>query len=237
MRRVIPLIFFLLIVIGVILIINGYMEYTAAQGTSSTPKQIELNTLEQGATLMNNYVIIGPHWRLYPAAVYHYTIPKSATSQDPKPEYTVAGTYYPIISDQHPFMVQLRSLAEKYGAAEAIPNSEVPNLTDFTVLVKTFEFPTIGAIPNEISKADKVEGLVINRIAMLNSKEKELIAQNFPQLDFSKIYVVEAGRKPTSTSQAVSMMVGGLGLILISAVVGFILYRRPKSKKSIPASA
>ncbi|MCB0214050.1 MAG: hypothetical protein KDJ52_32230 [Anaerolineae bacterium] len=221
--------FILIIIAGIMMLFCGGREFIVSYGTHTEPQHIELANLEQGATLDNNHLELGRHWRLYSAIVYQYKIPKNA-SKEPMPDYQVAYAYYPIISDEHPFLNKLRELDAKYGRIEAIPNDEFPTLNEFAVLVKSHEFKTIGALPDAWQEEESIRGLVINRITSLDKDEERLVRENFPNLDFSKILILEEGREPSSNSYSLGMMGSGLLSLLLGVGVWIITLARRKSQ-------
>lgn len=98
--------------------------------------------------------------------------------------------------------------------AEAVARGQEvePNpLADFTVLVKTKRFSTIGAIPEQFSLEDQVQGLVVNQIASLKDDEKNLITSQFPAVNIDKVLILDDGRRP-SVLIGLAMLLGGLVL-------------------------
>ena len=104
------------------------------------------------------------------------------------------------------------------GAATRHP----PTIKEFKVLVKTNKFKTIGGIPDDFPLEPSLQGLVINRIHSLGKDEKNLIQQSFPQLDLTKVLILEEGRKPTSSLLALGMVLGGI-VVAASGGIGFWL--------------
>ena len=122
--------------------------------------------------------------------------------------------YYPIISDSHPFFMKLTLLVAQYGDIDRIPDKAFPNVDNFTVLIKTERFDTVGSIPKDWKEEKSVTGLVINKIKKLDGKERELMNQSFPKVDLDKVLILEEGRTPTSSVAALGMIVGGVVLII-----------------------
>ncbi len=54
-----------------------------------------------------------------------------------------------------------------------------------------------------------IQGLVINKISSLGSKEKSLLQQSYPGSNFSTCWIVERNRKPMAAGLVVTLMGGG----------------------------
>lgn len=221
--------FLVLIVLGGIFVFEGYKEYNLSKKSSEVPKEVELATLENGEHLDNYHVKIGPHWRIYSGSVFTYE-PTSIVDSEQKPENKVTHVYYPIISNEHPFFPQMGKLAEKHGSFDAIPDEEIPDI-EFTVLVITNEFNTIGDIPEDWIDSPSIQGLVINEVSGgPDDEERELIKSSFPNIDFDKVLILDEGRTPTSSDNAKLMMGGGVALSL--AGLGLLIWSIKRKKNS-----
>ena len=210
----------IIIVAGGALGYIGYEEYTVSSKTGATPMEVELADLEKSTQLENNFVRIGKHWSLYPATIYEYETDSHVT-RNPPSNSKVNHAYYPIISNSHPIFFKIQQLFVRYGNEANIPDDQWPDINQFTVLVKTNKFKTIGSIPDDWVESDLVQGLVINRIENLDSEEKNLIRQNFPQIDLEQVLIVEQDREPSSRSKSWGMMGGGGILILLGVFLFF----------------
>ena len=196
---------------GGFLCFSGYQKYLVNSKTQETPSTIKLAGLESGGEISNNYLTLDEHWALYGAAVY-YT--RTKYNKEVKESTTVDYTYYPALSLQHPYMVKLTSLQERYGELSKVPDSEFPQLDTIDILIKTKKFKTVGDIPKFIDTKKDMTGLVINSINSLNNNERRLIKQSFPKINFNKIVIIEEDRKPSSTMTSFAMMGGGVFIIL-----------------------
>ena len=58
-----------------------------------------------------------------------------------------------------------------------------------------------------------VKGLLINRIKSLDEEESRLLRESFPQLDISKVLILEQNRKPSSVIFSFGAM--GLGVFVV----------------------
>ncbi len=199
----------IIIIITGVVAYKGYDEFSVSRGTTDEPVPIELSVLETDNKIENNHLKIQNHMALYAHSIYEYTTKKGSTAKI-NDNTKVTTTYYPIISREHSYVGKLKEIYDKYGEdTSEIPDNEWPTVANFTVLVKTEKFTTIGAIPEEFKFEDGVQGLIINRIYTLDNEEKSLISQNFPNINFNNILVLEEGRTPASVASSFGMMGGG----------------------------
>lgn len=215
------------IVAGIFIGYMGYEEFAVSQKASSPAAEVELHALETSSELSNNYIRIGEHWSIYPGSIYEYKVGKYETG-DPDDNTSVTHTYYPIISNAHPYIIKTDALFQKYGDAANIPDSVWPEFKQFTVLVKTKRFKTIGSIPDDWLESASLEGLVINRIENLDAEETDLLLQSFPHINLNNVLIVEEARQPSSKGKSLGMMGGG-GILSLFGL--FLLI--PKKEKAV----
>jgi hypothetical protein len=211
----------LLIVVGCFLFISGMIafaigmaEKSAAAGASMESVDVDLAKLEAGAMPPDNHLKIGPHYACYRDMVYQYSVTRGSKPTERTP---VSFAYYPIISSAHPWAKQTEPLIKKYGGLERVPKAELPPTSSFVVLVKTNQFNTIGDLPTQpVQYRDSLQGLVINHVDSLTNDEKKKIQEEIPNVDFNKILIVEADRKPMSRSSTWFLVGGGLCMAILS---------------------
>ena len=205
----------------------GYQEYSVSAGTSSKALNVELLDIESGKAPDNNYIRLGPHYRVYAAAVYEY---EANNDNEQVTEYTkVTQVYYPVYSVGSPFGRQMDVLIKKYGSYDKFPDElpadEYLPTDNLSMIVKTDKYHRVGRLPTGMPRFEGIKGLVINEIESLGSEEKRLIESGFGEIDFSKILILEQGRKPTSTALSLAMMGGGALLIVVPVFIGFRMGR------------
>jgi len=220
------------------LFVGGLRAYRIGVGSSSVATKMELADLEKSPNLTNNHLELGPHVRLFDGAVYEY---ETVSGAKPDRKTKVTRCYYPIVSQSHPFRAAWQKLIRKYGKAENVPANAYPAIQEFSVLVKTFKFKTIGAIPSEPQDSRAIKGLVVNAGESLGSQEKELIRESYPHVDFDKVLILQEGATPTPVSTAIAMMAGGgvcalAFLVLVVIIVKKVIAER-KAMQVVQASA
>jgi hypothetical protein len=202
----------------------GWREYQVGKDSTPAPVDVDLAKLEAGERITNNHVRIDSHIACYYCSVYSYEKKKYDT-KEPGPNQTVNYSYYPIISVSA-LQELMEPLREQYGPdLEGMPdNARFPLPQKFVVLVKTKRFKTVGALGElkSFKHEESIKGLVINKIDTPSYEEKKLIREEFPNLDFDKVLVLEEGRTPVSVTRAFWTMVGG-GLTLALALAGLVV--------------
>lgn len=166
--------------------------------------------IESGAADTSNaHIKVGSHFPVYFELIYY------GEENTDKIQYV----YYPILSAEHPFVQGLATLYEKY-----IPEEKIPQVGEFSVLVKSKRYSNTSELPEGFDEAESVQGLVINKISNLKDEELDLLRQSFPSLNPEKILVLEEGRKPAGAAKKFGMIGGGGLLSLVGLgwlVVGF----------------
>jgi len=216
-----------LIIVGGVVAFMGGQEFLVSHGTTTEAVNVDLAKLEAGEELENNHARIGEHTAIYAGSVYAYETSKYDNST-PRNSTKVSYCFYPILSSSHSFMQRLVELEEEYGSLEEVPeNVEFPEIKDFTVLVKTKSFKTVGSIPDGIADRPSIQGLVINQIDSLDSEEEELLLSSFPGLDMDKVLILEDGRTPASLGKSLGMTLGG-GLISLLGLGWLVVGHKEK---------
>ena len=208
---------------GAMLTYVNAKEFLLDRRASAKPESVKLADLEQGKEPSNPHIMIGPHLAVYSVGVYEYE--KRSRDEAITPSTEIKAYYYPLISEEHPFVDRLRELVAKHGGVENVPDDAPwPVLTDFRVLVKTTRFSTYGSIPEEMMPVDSVQGVVINSVDPLDSETIDLLRQQFSGVDPDKVLVLEDGRKPSSMGWSIGRL--GLSVALLLAGLFMIIPRR-----------
>ena len=209
----------ILMVIGGCLVYYGFLENRLSGDASPEPVGVSLADLEAGKPLPDAHIRIGLHHRMYAISVYEYEDDGGGLKSD-TPIY---WTYYPIISDEHPYAKGVNDLRAKFGSLDNVPKGTPwPALGEVAIVVKTEVFSTYGEIPRSRKYTEGIEGMVINEIESLGEEEEKLLSEGFPKMDFSKILILEEYRRPVSTGAVVAIISIGSLLILLP---GFLLLR------------
>ena len=215
---------------------SGWQDLRVSHGAPSAPVEVELAEIERGASPPANWLAVGRHFRAYWGAVFQYQQTPGAEMKDSD---LVDYAYYPILSLEHPYVLSLIALEERYGTLQDAPDEELPELGSAAVLVRTDQFKTIGAIPDGFEVKDRIAGLLVSEIRSLDDEEQQLLKETFPSLDLSDVVILEHGRRPASAAGAYARI--GFGVLALGgvAVLGLRSLRggRPDPPASPPDEA
>ncbi len=215
-----------MIIGGGILAFMGGRDLALSSQCSSDPVLHDLSDLEQGGEIDNPHIKFGEHVAAYGGMIYEYE-QKEGQGNAVHNGTKLTKAYYGIVSLDHPFIQEYNKLAERENNGEEIADSEFPDFKNFTVLVKTKRYKTLGQMPEDmLALEDGISGVVINQIESLDTEEKYLIRNSFPEVDIDKILILEEGRTPNTLINIA--MLGG-GIVLIIAGAGILIFRSASS--------
>lgn len=217
----------ILIAVGGVLVFIGGQEWYVSRGTSGEPVAVDLADLEKGNAPPSNFIRLGPHLAIYPGAVYAFSTSKYSQSKEATPDTSINYCYYPVISASHPFMQELKALADKFGGLNRVPdNAPEPQIGSFRVLVKSKKYGRVRDIPQDVADRPGVQGLLINQISSLSNDEEKLIKQGFPQLKTDQVLILEEDRQPASMTKLLGMVGGGLAMVVVGLGMFFVFMKR-----------
>ncbi|MBN2444644.1 MAG: hypothetical protein JXJ04_25035 [Spirochaetales bacterium] len=221
----------ILFIAGGALIFYGFQEYTLVSGAKTEPLEIDLAEIENNTSIDNNYINIGPHIALYSGSIFEYEYDRSGNS-----DYTgnspLNYTYYPIISESHPYFDEVDKLEKEYGSVDDIPDDLWPGIDYFSVLVRTTDFKIVRDIPDDWRYEENVSGILINKIKSLDNEEKKLLQETFPDMDMEEVLLLEKDRVPGSPIIPYFLLTSGL--ILIMTGIGIIIKLSRENKGTSP---
>jgi hypothetical protein len=207
---------------------HGWREWSASRDAAALPVEVDLASLENGASPPNPHVRIGPHVACYYSTVGEFKTDRRRGKRRADATTRLTHCFYPIISPAQPFVQKLNELAEKHGGLDKVPeDTEPPAIDRFAVIVKTERFKKFGDIPDVPHRREaELQGLVINTLRPLGYKEKKLLKEEFPNMDFDKVLVVEENRKPSSWAWCATFQYGGVALIGAGLLLGVVFIVR-----------
>jgi hypothetical protein len=102
---------------------------------------------------------------------------------------------------------------------------EVPRLTVPDPLRVIIKDPTARSEHDiwALAQQPYLQGMVINQIESVGSKEKEVLQRDFPRTDWESCLILEVGRKPSGGGRVFIMLIGsvillfGGGLVLVAS--------------------
>jgi hypothetical protein len=99
----------------------------------------------------------------------------------------------------------------------AVPNNkgdQAAHVLIPQVIVKTKHVTKEDELPSFRARA-RLEGMVINRIEGIGGEEKQILAKDYPGINFEKCIILEEGRQPSAGGMLFLMGGGGLALVLV----------------------
>ncbi|HEX3146666.1 MAG TPA: hypothetical protein VHR66_01105 [Gemmataceae bacterium] len=94
--------------------------------------------------------------------------------------------------------------------------------------VKAIIFSTKARNENDLYSRvsqQQLAGLIVNKIRPLESKEKKLLLDSYPQSDFSTCVIIQEGREPASEEKTALMIYGGIaGIVIGLGAFGLALF-------------
>ncbi|MCG3138202.1 MAG: hypothetical protein HJJLKODD_02063 [Phycisphaerae bacterium] len=87
-----------------------------------------------------------------------------------------------------------------------------------------------GKISNDaglmlLGEQPTIQGMVVNEIESLDSKERRLLEESYPHVNFDRCWILHHGRQPSGSGKLVGMIGGGLAL----AGVGIVMMIRARA--------
>lgn len=222
-----------LIIIGAVLAFVGYEEFVLSSIAKQEPTTVDMYELETSTSVDNAHIKITEHDAIYGGMVYSYKQKKGDTGE-PTGSSLVSETYYAVLSTQHSFIESLEALWVQYP--DGIPDEvEYPELNNIRAIIKTKRFETVDELPEaSIQRESELQGIVINEIESLGTSELNLLQESFPGVDLDRVLLIEEGRKPSSSTNAMGMMGGG---VLMSLVGLYWLVAGAKKKRMLKQNA
>jgi hypothetical protein len=192
----------------------GYEEYRVGASARKDATDVDLADLETGANPPQNHVRLGEHLRLYADIIY---IEEERSGSD-----RIKATMYPIVSLKHPLALQGQGQQQAENGQKRSPH-------DFRVLVLTKEYKSVKQMPKQDRREAHIQGMIINSIRSLADKERDFIRESFPDLDESKLLILEKDRKPVDPRTAILLM--ACGILVILAMVGLTIWNHRVDKR------
>ena len=135
------------------LVVLAYSIFSIVRLHAREPVPVTIEALERGEIKDGEYVRVTGGWAIY-SGVYEE---RSAGGK------SITYFCHPLFSEDNDVFDRLDALAIQYGSVEAIPDSAMPELHAFKVLVKTRRFDDLDDIP-EFEEQIEVTGTVSDSV-------------------------------------------------------------------------
>jgi len=198
------------IVIGGVLIYIGAQEAHLAAHAKEQPQQISLADLAAKGPGDNAHIILTDYLLCEFAFVYEE---KDGRWQK---------VWIPAVPLDGEYHQKLKAMLDPDGKLKGEP----PMPDDIRVIVKLPNARNNDDI-GKVAEADTLQGVVVNSIESLGSKEKKILQDSYPRVDFGTCLIVEEGRRPASFAKRAGLLGGGIVLALVG--IGWLLLSLRKS--------
>jgi hypothetical protein len=185
-----------LLLIGGIFFYLGFQELRLSSTANDTPEEITLKKLIERGVEGNPHVVLSD-----------FILGSNIVYSSRSGRWT--KVWVPVI----PFE------GIKVDAAGAVRADNVQALLCSTHVANAQELETRLNQP-------KLKALVINKIASIGSKERELLKPTYPNIDFDKCLIIEEGREPAGRMKLLAMLGGGGAAFLAGGVVMVNAWRK-----------
>ena len=212
---------FIFLIIGVALLGFGVHQYEVSDGADAGPTNVRLSEVERIGFLNLKNITIDAHLKVYPSLIYSFSAVAGQT--EAKDFNRIRYSYYPVVSLIHPYAIKIDELTKKYGGVEKIPNNLLPELSMFSILVKTADFQKKSDLPTHVQIGNGITGIITNDYSGLSQDEKSLLLESFPKLDLNRVYLLDQGLQPIPSDHIYILIGGGVTLLLIGLVLFLIL--------------
>lgn len=196
------------IVVGAVMAWLGYQEFKLGAVASATPQTISCAELEASGPGDNAHVVMTEFLLLEQAFVYE--------SRENSPRWQ--KVWIPALPLGGEFHQQLLTLVDSEGN---LPPGDLPLPKTIRVIVKSSKVNNEAQLET-VAGADTLQGLVINEIESLGSKERKLLTESYPGVDFDAVWILEHQRKPAGKGKTWGLLGGGTLLALVGLGAFFI---------------
>lgn len=192
---------------GGVLVFLGYQEWTLASGTSAEPQKLTCSQLIEKGTGGNAHVEMGDFMLCNWSYVYEGATEDSMTTVW-VPAVPIDGEF----AEQVVAQLQADPVALLQGGMPPVPR-------DVRVIVKSSKVDNDAEVTG-LGDQQTIRGMVVNEISSLDSKEKKLLQESYPQADFDKVLILEHGRQPAGAAKMMGLFLGGLALMVVGGFIG-----------------
>jgi primosomal protein N' len=225
------------ILIGVLLIQNGCGNFLIWKSSNNNAEPIQLEDIENSNAVNSKFIQIGEHIRLYEEAVVNYN----------KETGSITHAYYPIMSKNAYKMYKANKTSgaltqEEIDALLNGKKSEAEtekhtHSNDFAILVQTDQFKTMQEAREFSTKyqaldAKEINGIVTNDLGDISTAEANLIKESFPNLNTSKLILLEENGKPPSLFLSIVKIIGGALILALSTMSIFGFFKEEAKKEN-----
>jgi hypothetical protein len=188
----------LMVIGGVVMVYFGIQESRLANQASATPRMMTCAELAANGPGDNAHIGMSKFLLCEQAFVF----------EGSKRSEAYKTVWVPAVPADGEYVRTIRSMMQTIGKLDTLPPP-----TDIRVLVKSKHVKNEAEL-TALAMRDRLDGLVTNQIESIGSKEKKILEESYPGIDFSRCYIVDHDRKPSSTAMLAGMIGGGIVLAI-----------------------
>ncbi len=207
----------ILVGLGIALPIYGYREWRLSQVAHTEPQKLTVEQLTTQGYGDNAHVVLADF--LCPGA-YVYQEEKRSSDYDQVWIATV-----PLYGPYHQRLIDAQE--QEQAGAEAVAIAPPEHIA----LVITSKQRADDDAVSALMDADTLQGMITNEMDSLDRETKDLLNNQFENIDVDSVLIFEEGRRPATLVKVVALVGSGLGLLVGVAVL--FLWRR-RSHAEVP---
>lgn len=188
---------FLVVIGGIALFVYGVQEMRLASAASKDPQTLSCAELAAKGPGDNAHVVLTDFLLCDQAFIYE-TKSKSKSSEWKR-------VWVPLVPRDGDYVRKILAMAN--------PDGPLPPPTDIRVLLKTSRVKDAREL-DPLGSSKSLTGLITNKIDSLGTKERKMLEESYPGIDFTKCYILDHDRKPASSGQIAGALGGGALLVL-----------------------
>ena len=191
------------IVGGIMLAYLGYQEWQLSRAAGETPRTISCAELSENGPGDNAHIVLTDFLMCEQSFVY----------QAKKTDQRWNTVWVPVVPVNGEFHREVLAMLTPDGKL----SGPLPKPKEIKVLVKSTYVPNMAQL-SALAKRKMMPGLVTNRIESLGQKERQILAQSYPGIDFSRCWIVDHARKPAGFGKIAGLAVGGVFLSMLGGL-------------------
>ena len=195
---------------GGVLVFFGIQEMRLAKAAKAEPQSITAADLIKSGPGDNAHVVLTDFMMCQGAYVI----------ESDKKGGKWKGVWFPVVSVDSPYFEKLMGMLNPDGTLSGTP--PVPD--DIRLIIKSKHVSGEGEL-SALADQRTLQGVVINKIESLGSKQKKILQESYPQVNFDNVLILEHDRKPAAAGKSFGF-IGGGALMSCVGLLGFFKTRK-----------
>ena len=201
----------IMIVIGAGLLFYGYQEMQLGSVAAEEPQKISCQKLFDSGPGDNAHIMLSDFFFCMGAYIHEKKPGKEEFVKVWVPVAPRGGEYHQLIA----------SMVDEKGDFKG----KLPAPKNIRLILKTEHVKSDQSLW-KLMKEDTIQGLIVNEIKSLEGEELKLLQENYPGIDFSKVWLLEHKRNVSGSGTIYGSL--GAGAVLLLVGLGGVIARRRK---------